>query len=154
MFRSGEFIFLWTSNRPLFPYSMVIESHVGHGRPNVLSQKLRKCAAVVTRNFRDFGLLDGNPYRRSCSINNISCAFEYIISQRNTEPMASSSVQQVAQTQVRLQLSTRDEALLLPQQTGPILVPTCEPHFWFPFMSSKHSYGCSPFEFLTITAKE
>ena len=42
--------------------------------------------------------------------------------------MAASSTQQAVQTQVRLQLSTRDEALLLPQQTGPILVPTCEPH--------------------------
>ena len=37
---------------------------------------------------------------------------------------------QTAQTQVRVQLSTRDEALRLPSQTGPILVPTGGPHFF------------------------
>lgn len=31
---------------------------------------------------------------------------------------------QPAQSQVRLQLTTRDEAIALPAETGPILVPT------------------------------
>jgi hypothetical protein len=37
---------------------------------------------------------------------------------------------QIAQTQVRLQLSTRDEGLRLPSQAGPILVPTGGLHFF------------------------
>jgi hypothetical protein len=48
-----------------------------------------------------------------------------------TELMAALSAQQPVQTQVRLQLSTRDEGLVLPQPTGPILVPTCERPFQF-----------------------
>jgi hypothetical protein len=86
---------------------------------------LRKCAAVVTRTFlRISGWVDRNPHEKAGD----SSRSDEHNSGWSTELMAAPSAQQPAQTQVRLQLSTRDEELLLPQRTGPILVPTCEAH--------------------------
>jgi hypothetical protein len=59
---------------------------------------------------------------RKDSISNISTNLDLIFTMSEDQIMSGAS--EAAQSQVRVQLSTQQEDIALPESTGPILVPT------------------------------